>query len=817
MAVTTSPGPHSPGTPPARRRALTQRVRTLVLTHLTVTTSRSRTIVPTAAFARDMLVVSPSSHQGLERVAIVGNHLPRQCGIATFTTHLGEALAAAAPTVDLLVVAVNDPGKRHAYPSLVSFEITETDPVSYLRCADYLNVNQVDLVCLQHEFGIFGGKAGNHLLLLLRALRMPVVTTLHTILSTPNPAQRLVIDEVAALSQRLVVMSEHGRHVLHSVYGVPLDRIDVIPHGIPSVPETLESKRRLGVSGRSVILTFGLLSPDKGIEYVIRALPAIVAAHPEALYIVLGATHPHVREQHGEAYRITLQALARELGVEDQVTFHDRFVSQEELNEFLGATDIYVTPYLNQEQSTSGTLAYAVGSGRAVISTPYVYARELLAPDRGVLVPPRDPVAIALAVGALFADTPGREALRQRAAVHGRTMLWPAVAVQYVATFEGALCEHASSARDAPRAGVHVAPLAGLPGLDLRHLSTLSDDTGLLQHATFCVPRYDEGYCLDDNARGLQLMARLEDCGTGDLAEVRRLSARYLAFTHAAFDQAQGRFRNFLSYSRTWLETVGSEDCHGHGIQALGTVIGRSSEPGKTGVALGVFHAALPAVDNFTSPRAWASVLLGIEEYLRAFEGERSVQEVRARLVDRLSDLQRRVRSDDWPWFEDHLTYANAQLPHALIASGARMARPDLVTDGLTALSWLVDQQITDGRFEPIGTNGFAARGRVRARFDQQPIEAGTTVAACLEAQRITADGAWGDRAHLAFDWFVGRNHLHQPVYDASTGGCRDGLHAERVNENQGAESTLAFLLALTDLQALPPLQPAQPTKPLFS
>ena len=757
------------------------------------------------------------SHHGLERVAIVGNHLPRQCGIATFSTHLVEALTGAVPTVDVLVVAINDPGKVHAYPSRVRFEVTETDPASYVRCADYLNVNGVDLVCLQHEFGIFGGKAGSHLLLLLRALRMPVITTLHTILTAPNPAQRRVIDEVAALSQRLIVMSEHGRDVLQSTYGVPAERIDVIPHGIPSVPETQESKNRLGVSGRSILLTFGLLSPDKGIEFVIRALPAIVAAHPETLYIVLGATHPHVRDQHGEAYRITLQTLARELGVDEHVIFHDRFVSQEELNEFLGATDIYVTPYLNPEQSTSGTLAYALGSGRAVISTPYVYARELLGHDRGVLVPPRDPSAIASATIALLADTPGREALRHRAALHGRTMLWPAVAMQYVTCFEDGLREHAAAGRDAPSVRVPIAPLAGLPDMDLRHVVSLSDDTGLLQHATYCVPRYSEGYCLDDNARGLQLMARLADCGTGDPAEVRRLSARYLAFTSAAFDEQQGRFRNFLSYSRTWLESTGSEDCHGRGIQALGTVVGRSTEPGTTRLASRLFHAALPVVDTFTSPRAWASTLLGIEEYLRAFEGERAVQQVRARLVDRLWDLHRRVSSSEWPWFEDQLTYANAQLPHALIASGARMGRPDHVTAGLESLSWLVDGQIRDGLFAPIGTSGFSVRGGTPARFDQQPIEAGTTVAACLEAGRITSEAAWGDRARLAFDWFLGRNHLHQPVYDASTGGCRDGLHAERANENQGAESTLAFLLALTDMQALHTLEPPRSTRALSS
>ena len=753
------------------------------------------------------------SHRGLQRVAVVGNHLPRQCGIATFTTHLVESLASAAPGIDVFVVALNDPGTTHVYPPLVRFEITEADPASYVRCAEYLNVNGVDLVCLQHEFGIFGGTAGSHLLLLLRALRMPVVTTLHTILSSPNPMQRRVIDEIARRSDRLIVMSEHGKALLQSVYGVGGERVGIIPHGIPSVPETSESKTRLGVSTRSVLLTFGLLSADKGIEYVIGALPTIVAAHPDVLYIILGATHPHVRAQHGEAYRLMLQTLARELGVDSHVVFHDRFVSQAELNEFLGAADIYVTPYLNLEQSTSGTLAYALGSGRAVISTPYVYARELLGQDRGVLVAPRDPEAIASAAVALLADVPGREALRKRAELHGRTMLWPAVAMQYVGAFMDSVRVRQAGDWDWSAHSTRSAPLAGLPDVDLRHVGTLTDDTGLLQHAAFCVPRYSDGYCLDDNARGLQLMARLEDSGTADPTEVRRLSARYLAFTSAAFDEAQGRFRNFLSYSRNWLEQTGSEDCHGRGLHALGTVIGRSTDPRTTRLALRVFRAALPAVATFTSPRAWASTLLGIEDYLRPFEGDCEVQKIRAQLVDRLWDLHRRVSSADWPWFEDGLTYANAQLPHALIVSGARMARPDLVEAGLGSLEWLMEQQTRDGQFAPVGTNGFALRGAPRAQFDQQPIEAGTSVAACFDAERITADATWGRRARLAFDWFVGRNHLRQTVYDPSTGGCCDGLHADRVNENQGAESTLAFLLALVDMQALPLLDTSKTTQ----
>jgi glycosyltransferase involved in cell wall biosynthesis len=738
------------------------------------------------------------------RTAVIGNHLPRQCGIATFTTHVAAAIADVAPLVDCFVLAVNDVGKRHAYPSCVRFEIAEADPVSYQRAADYLNVNGVDVVSVQHEFGIFGGKAGSHLLLLLRELRMPIVTTLHTILSEPNAAQRFVMQELAQLSQRLVVMSRHGAQLLEAIYDVPPDKIDVIPHGIPHVPATQESKHRLGVGGRSVLLTFGLLSPDKGIEYVIEALPAIVAAHPDVVYIVLGATHPHVKERHGEAYRVMLETRAHQLGVDEHVIFHDRFVSQEELTEFLGATDIYITPYLNPEQSTSGTLAYALGSGRAVISTPYVYARELLADDRGVLVPWRDPHAIADAVDSLLADDSRRQALRERAAAHGRGMLWPAVAAQYLATFARAAREQVVDARTTFHAQTLATRVRGLPEMNLQHVRALTDDTGLLQHANFCIPRYSEGYCLDDNARALLLMARIEEAGIEDHEEVRALATRYLAFVHAAFDGSLGRFRNFLSYSRTWTERIGSEDSHARGLYALGTVVGRSNVPGRKNLANDLFHAGLPAVLGFTSPRAWASALLGIDEYLRAFAGDRSVEELHAVLADRLLALYTRAAQPEWPWFEDRLTYANAQLPHALITAGTRLGRADLLTAGLDALVWLVSVQRSDeGYFAPIGTDGFAVRGAQPARFDQQPIEAATMVAACLDAMRATGEARWQEEARHAFDWFLGQNHLRQWLYDASTGGCRDGLHADRANENQGAESTLAFLLALVDMRDL--------------
>jgi glycosyltransferase involved in cell wall biosynthesis len=760
---------------------------------------------PTATPTETVRPPSPdgSANALIRRIGVIGNHLPRHCGIATFTTHLSGALADASPGIDCFVVAMNDPGRQHAYPGRVRFEIAEADAASYRRAADYLNVNGVDLVSVQHEFGIFGGRSGDLLLPLLRELRMPIVTTLHTILARPSLPQRRVIEEIAETSQRLVVMSSLGASTLADVYGIAPDRIDVIPHGIPAVPARLESKRRLGVDGRMVLLTFGLLSPDKGIEHVIDALPAIVASCPSVVYIVLGATHPHVKDSQGESYRLMLEARARQLGVDEHVMFHDRFVEQDELNEFLGAADVYVTPYLNPEQSTSGTLAYAVGSGLAVISTPYVYAREMLSDDRGVLVPYRDADAISVAVRDLLGDDARRDALRSRAASHGRSMQWPAVAARYQQTFARAVRDRASDAHVTFQAATLARRAGSLPPLDVRHLRAMTDDTGLLQHATFCVPRYAEGYCLDDNARALLLMARMTEAGTENVEAVRALTTRYLAFVHAAFDPAQARFRNFMTYGRAWTELVGSEDSHGHAIQALGTVIGRAAGP-RAELANELFHAALPPTVGFTSPRAWATTLLGIDEYLHAYQGDRRVQDVRTQLADRLHDIYLRTRSAEWPWFEAELTYANAQLPHALIGSGARMDRADLVASGVAALTWLVGvQRAADGRFAPIGTNGFAIRGGDAARFDQQPIEAATTVAACVEAERVTRDPMWTPRARSAFDWFLGQNHLNRWLYDPATGGCRDGLHAERANENQGAESTLAFLLALIDVRGL--------------
>lgn len=736
------------------------------------------------------------------RLAFLGNHLPRHCGIATFTTHLADACAEALPGADCFVVAMNDSGHRYAYPERVRFEIPEADLAAYHRAADFLHVNQVDVLSVQHEYGIFGGPAGSHVLALLRALRMPVVTTLHTVLSAPDHAQRAVIDELARLSDRLVVMSRSGADLLMSVHGIRADQIDLIPHGIPRVTIDGTCKARKGVGGKTVIMTFGLLSRDKGIEYVIDALPAILSVHPDAVYLVLGATHPHVVEHEGETYRLMLESRARHLGVAEHVIFHNRFVAQDELTDYLSATDIYITPYLQPEQITSGTLAYAVGAGKAVVSTPYIYARELLADDRGVLVPWRDAASVARTVIDLIGDDARRTAMCARAAAYGVNMSWSSVGAGYADTFVRVRREHDRRLR--PEAAPVGAPSRPLPHVSLRHVQALTDDTGMLQHAVFQVPRYDDGYCLDDNARALLLMARLAETGSDDPGVVAALAVRYLAFVNHAFDRTSGRFRNFMSYGRQWLESRGSEDSHARALWALGTVVGRATAPARQSLAGELFLAALPAATASTSPRAWAYTLLGLDEYLRLFEGDTQVEHHRDELADRLFGLFERTNTPDWPWFERSATYCNARLSQALIVSGARMGRPQMVAAGTRSLAWLVAVQSSPERhFAAIGCNGFFAHGAPRALFDQQPVEACTVVSACLDAHRVSGHPEWLAHARWAFTWFLGGNHLGHWLFDVATGGCQDGLHGERPNLNQGAEATLSCLMALQELHAV--------------
>ncbi len=746
--------------------------------------------------------MNQKTHSIIKRIAFIGNYLPRKCGIATFTTDLCEAIAEEYKGTACFALPVNDTEAGYEYPPRVRFELNEKDIESYRRAADFLNINNVDMVCLQHEFGIFGGRAGSHILTLLRELRMPIVTTLHTILRDPNSDQRRVLEEIASLSDRLVVMSERGVDFLQSVYHVPAEKIDLIPHGIPDVPFVDPSfhKDLFGVEGKSVLLSFGLLSPNKGIENVISALPAILAKYPNVVYIVVGATHPHVIQKEGETYRLSLQWLAREKGVESNVIFYNRFVSLEELVQFISAADIYITPYLDPAQITSGTLAYTLGAGKAVISTPYWYAEEMLADDRGALVPFSDPQALAEQVIDLLDNESHRHAMRKRAYLFGRDMVWPQVARRYMKSFERARAER----RHFVQAEFTVKPMdkrAGeLPPLKLDHLLHLTDETGILQHAIFTIPNYYEGYTTDDNARALTVSTLLEELGNKEATE---LATRYLAFTWYAFNKETRRFRNFMDYQRQWLEDSGSDDSHGRALWALGTVLGRSTTPAFHNMAGRIFQQSLLPILETTSPRAWAFACIGFYEYLQRFAGDRRVGQVQEELAGRLLELYQSNRVDGWNWFEDRLTYCNAALPHAMLLCGQSIPNTTMTEAGLESLGWLADLQRADeGRhFVPIGSNGFYQKDGERARFDQQPVEAQAMVSACLEANRITGEKRWHNEARRAFEWFLGRNDLHLPVYDPTTGGCRDGLHPDRPNENQGAESTLAFLHSLLELR----------------
>lgn len=741
----------------------------------------------------------------IRHIAFLGNYTPRKCGIATFTSDLRNAVADQYPQAGCPVTVVNDRAEGYAYPDEVRFEIAEQDLEAYRRAATYLNYHKPDVVCIQHEFGIYGGRAGSHLLALMRELTMPIVTTLHTVLKTPEPEQRMVMDELAALSSRLIVMTEHGRAFLREIYRVPDEKIEVIAHGIPDIPfvDSNCCKHQFGVAGRRVLLTFGLLSPNKGIENVIAALPEIVAQFPDVVYIVLGATHPNLVRDSGEAYRHSLEQRARDLGVEKNVLFYNQFVEIDELMDFITAADIYITPYLNPAQITSGTLAYAFGSGKPVVSTPYWHAEELLAEGRGILVPFGDSQAIIREVIGLLSDEERANAMRKQAYALGREMTWRRVAQQYMAVFEKAFREPAST----PSRSFSLrqrSERAELPPLCLDHLRRMSDSTGILQHATFRFPNYAEGYCTDDNARALILTTRLEE---GDMVahrDISALSSAYAAFLNHAFAPETGRFRNFMSYDRKWLEEVGSDDSHGRALWALGTCVGRSRRADLKNWAMGLFHKALPEAEKVGSPRAWAFALLGISEYSHLLNGERFIHQVRGRLTERLLDLFARCEGDDWRWCEDGLTYDNAALPHALIRSGHDSGSLPTIEIGLRMLRWLAEVQTTEtGHFRPIGSNGFYRRNAELARFDQQPLEAYSMITTCLSAYRLTEEEFWLDTARAAFDWFLGRNDLGLELYDRETGGCRDGLHSDRVNQNQGAESTLAFLLSYVELAAV--------------
>ncbi|MBO9638894.1 MAG: glycosyltransferase family 4 protein [Siphonobacter aquaeclarae] len=733
--------------------------------------------------------LSPSAPAA--RVAFHGDYLPRQCGIATFTTDLRTQFRQRFPESESFVVAVEDHPGAYDYPAEVRYTFSQENRREYAQAARYLNESGAEVVSIQHEYGIYGGESGRYLLDLVSRLTVPVVTTFHTVLEHPSATQEQVMRELAALSARVVVMSEKGRFFLEEVYGIETGKIAVIPHGIPDVaflnPDTV--KPAFGLDGRKVVLTFGLISPNKGIETAIAALPAVVEKHPELMYVVLGATHPNLVREQGESYREQLIRLATELGVGNHIRFENQFVSQERLIDYLQMADVYLTPYLNQAQITSGTLAYSVGCGKAVVSTPYWHAEELLADGRGMLVPFRSETAISEALIHLFDDPAYREELREKAYAYSRPMVWSETVDQYRQLFSNAVPRDVASLPDA------------LPPLKLDHLFRLTDSTGILQHARYTLPHREEGYCTDDTARALLLLSWLDADGEIVDARIPWMIDSYASFLNHAFLPETGRFRNFMSYGREWLETTGSDDSHGRALWAVGGLLARTRRSDLRNWARDLFHRALPVVLTMHSPRAWAFTMLGITEYLHRYPGEVEIRKTRTELGNRLCRLFRQAARPHWHWFEPVLSYDNARLPQALLCSD----QPEHQELGLHTLEWLRDiQTAPEGHFRPVGSDGVFVPGQAPALFDQQPLEAAASVGAYLAAFAYSGQDLWREAAVTAFQWYLGRNDTGLYVYDEVSGGCYDGLQPGSVNLNQGAESCLSYLMARSEIRAVP-------------
>jgi glycosyltransferase involved in cell wall biosynthesis len=739
----------------------------------------------------------------LQRIALIGNSPPRLCGIATFTRDVYQAIHAAFPEIKLDLYAMTDPGGSYAYGPEVTCAINQEDLSDYRAAAQRINDSRADVVLVQHEYGIFGGSAGALLLRLLDRVDAPVVVTLHTVLEQPNADQRAVIEALARRASKLIVMAEKGRELLVRVHGISWNQIAVVPHGVPDRPfvdpETMHD--RFGFGGRRVLLTFGLLSPNKGIETMIRALPAIVAAHPETLYVVLGATHPHLVAREGEAYRESLKALAEELGVAHAVRFIDGFLDQEALLDYLQAADIYVTPYLNETQITSGTLSYSVALGKPVVSTPYWHAAELLADGVGVLVPFGDSRRFAEEIITLL-DHPQRMAeMSNRAYGIGRTMVWSALAEAYVALCDEAVRRRPVRIQRPQRVAERVAVK---PRLDA--IIRMTDGTGMIQHSNYAVPDRNHGYCVDDNCRALMLMHRIEG---DDQLRADQLATVYGAFVQHAWNGERGRFRNFMGFDRQWLEAEGSEDSFGRSLWAIGASAAEARNPNMRRWALNLFDQVAPHALSLGSLRTWAFALFGADAVLRQHRDHPIAWKLVRDFGGRLHEQLRHERRENWTWFEPVLTYDNARLPEALLRAGELMDDKAKIDDGLAALDWLDRRQTNgDGQFRAVGTDSFGRAYADPLPFDQQPLEAWATVDAALFAHALTGESRWLETAWRAQGWYLGENDLGLPIATVADGGCYDGLMSDRVNLNQGAESILAFQFVCTAMTRAAASQP---------
>ena len=732
----------------------------------------------------------------VHHIALIGNFLPRKCGLATYTTDTYTALKQRFPDLRVDVYAMDDHPGRYDYPEAVTRAIPEQDRAAYLDTARQIEASGAQALWIQHEYGIYGGPAGEYLIALLDRITIPVIATLHTVLENPNPDERRVMEALLRRCARVVVMAEKGREILKRVHGVEDGKISMIAHGVPDRPLSDPDlfKQRFGWEGREVVLTFGLLASNKGIETIITAMPEIVAARPDALYVVLGATHPNLVAHEGEAYRDRLKALVAEKGVAEHVQFIDAFVEYDELIDYLQAADIYATPYANPAQITSGTLSYAVGVGKAVISTPYVHATEILDDEHGVVVDFGDSAAFGREIVRLLSDREAREALSKRAYARGRTMIWPRLV-------ENAMRELGDIIASKPRRFARRSKELPLLKPDIAAVERMSDATGMLQHSIYSVPDRRHGYCIDDNARALILMSKIEDI---DETLRDKWTSVYAAFVQYAWNQDVRRFRNFMNFDRTWCEDVGSEDSNGRALWSLGVTARDAKALKHRDWASALFDSTASIALELGSPRARAFAMLGAAAMLDAHPGHPLSREILTRFGEELIDLLDSNRRPEWSWFEIVLAYDNARLPEALLRAGVALGRSEFTSTGLETLEWIVAQQTSpEGRFRAVGSESFGRAYAPPMQFDQQPLEAQATVEACVAAHEATGDQRWVEEAMRAYRWYLGANDLELPLASAQDGGCFDGLMPHGLNRNQGAESILALQLANCAISAL--------------
>jgi glycosyltransferase involved in cell wall biosynthesis len=735
------------------------------------------------------------------KLAFIGTYPPRECGIGTFTNNLYHSMIGAKDQNENInesfIIALNDFNNIYEYPAEVKLTIRQEHQEDYLEAVKFINLSGADLCILEHEFGIFGGQNGVYILPLLHRLDIPLIVTLHTILKTPSYNEKAVLQGICKMANKIVVMSHKAIEFLVKIYDVPEEKIVFIEHGVPDIHFSQEkSKKEFKLESKKVLLTFGFIGRNKGIETVIRALPKVVEKHPQVIYIVLGKTHPNVLRHSGEEYRIFLMRLVKNLQLEKHVMFLNEYIGNQDLFKYLSACDIYITPYLNEAQITSGTLSYAVGAGSAVISTPYWHASELLAEGRGKLFEFNDSDCLASAITDLLDNPEELNRLKGKAYDYGRNITWPKSGEKYVSLSSAILSENHAVIEKTDT----ILDLLILPPFSLAHIHRLTDDTGIIQHAKFGIPNLKEGYCLDDNSRALLmvLMAyrQMKDSQALDLSPV------YLSYIHY-MQNPNGTFRNFLSFSRNFLDEIGSEDSFGRTIWALGYLLGNAPNDAYYQTGKSVFFNAAPNFEKLQSIRSIANTMIGVSYYLKSNPSDDSMTERLRNMAKRLVIHYEENETSDWKWFESLLAYDNGILPLALLHSSEILNDDKIREVALNSMNFLTRHTLKDNYLSIIGNEKWYKKEGERSVFAQQPIDAMAMVLMYHRAYRITKDKDYLNKLYTSFLWFLGENDLRMSLYDFETQGCCDGFESYGVNRNQGAESSLAYLIShLTILQA---------------